>query len=74
MLSYIYTDAVKNLSRENAFHTLRCANKYGLPLLGAICTNFILNQISIDSCLDLLDMAVRIGEGAPSVLEKCLPD
>ncbi|XP_055350028.1 BTB/POZ domain-containing protein 2-like [Paramacrobiotus metropolitanus] len=72
MLSYIYTDDVKNLSLDNAFHTLRCADKYGLPLLGAICTNFILNQIRTDSCLDMLDTAVRYANAAPCVLEKCL--
>ncbi|XP_055350029.1 BTB/POZ domain-containing protein 6-like [Paramacrobiotus metropolitanus] len=72
MLSYIYTDAVKNLSQDNVFHTLGCADKYDLPLLVAICVEFALKELKIQNCLDMLDSAVLYASVAPSILEKCL--
>ncbi|XP_055343602.1 BTB/POZ domain-containing protein 6-like [Paramacrobiotus metropolitanus] len=45
MLSYIYTDAVKNFTWENVFHIMSCADKYDLPLLVASCANFIQKKL-----------------------------
>ncbi|XP_055349986.1 BTB/POZ domain-containing protein 3-like [Paramacrobiotus metropolitanus] len=72
ILSYIYTDAVKSLNLDNLFGTLGCADKYDLPLLVVMCTDFILAELSIDNCLDVLDSAVHCAVAAPSILEKCL--
>ncbi|XP_055351489.1 BTB/POZ domain-containing protein 1-like [Paramacrobiotus metropolitanus] len=72
MLSYLYTDVVGNFTLDNVFHTLGCADKYDLPLLLAMCAEFVLNQLNISNCLDMLDSAVHYGNVAPSILEKCL--
>ncbi|XP_055337348.1 BTB/POZ domain-containing protein 6-like [Paramacrobiotus metropolitanus] len=72
MLCYIYTDAVDGLTQDNAFHTLACADKYDLPLLMDICTDFVLTELSIGNCLDILDNAVYYAVIAPSILEECL--
>ncbi|XP_055351450.1 BTB/POZ domain-containing protein 6-like isoform X2 [Paramacrobiotus metropolitanus] len=71
MISYIYTDTVKNLTSDNVFHTLGCADKYDLPLLVAMCTDFVLNNLSIRNCLDVLDSAVHYAVAAPGILERC---
>ncbi|XP_055350033.1 BTB/POZ domain-containing protein 1-like [Paramacrobiotus metropolitanus] len=70
--SYIYTDAVKNLTQENIFPTIVCANKYDLPLLVIICCDFIVKGLTSGNCLNILDNAVLHADVAPSVLEKCL--
>ncbi|XP_055344761.1 BTB/POZ domain-containing protein 3-like isoform X2 [Paramacrobiotus metropolitanus] len=72
MLSYIYTDSVETLSKDNVFPTLGCADKYDLPLLVAMCTDFVLKDLNIHNCLDILDDAVHYDSVAPSILEKCL--
>ncbi|XP_055330382.1 NADH-cytochrome b5 reductase 3-like [Paramacrobiotus metropolitanus] len=72
LLSYIYTDAVTNFTPENVFQTLMCADKYDLPLLLALCTDFILGLLNVDNCLHNLDNAVLYANAAPDVLVKCL--
>ncbi|XP_055344765.1 BTB/POZ domain-containing protein 3-like [Paramacrobiotus metropolitanus] len=72
MLSYIYTDALENLTKENVFPTLGCADKYDLPLLVSMCTDFVLKDLNINNCLDILDDAIHYDTVAPSILEKCL--
>ncbi|XP_055356821.1 BTB/POZ domain-containing protein 1-like [Paramacrobiotus metropolitanus] len=72
MLSYLYTDVVWDFTQDNVFHTLGCADKYDLPLLVAMCTNFVLSDLNIGNCLDMLDSAVHYANVAPSILEKCL--
>ncbi|XP_055350030.1 BTB/POZ domain-containing protein 1-like [Paramacrobiotus metropolitanus] len=64
---------ISTLSRIcQVFPTLLCADKYGLPLLIAICTNVILDVISINNCLHMLDVAMQYASVAPSIMEKCL--
>ncbi|XP_055344643.1 BTB/POZ domain-containing protein 3-like [Paramacrobiotus metropolitanus] len=72
MLSFIYTDAVQTLTKDNVFPTLGCADKYDLPLLVAMCTDFVLKDLTISNCLDILDDAVHYDSVAPSILEECL--
>ncbi|XP_055350805.1 BTB/POZ domain-containing protein 3-like [Paramacrobiotus metropolitanus] len=71
MLSYMYTDEVTNLTLDNVFDTLKCADKYDLPLLLAMCTDFILSKLNITNCLHILDNVVNYGDAAPSIVEKC---
>ncbi|XP_055347784.1 BTB/POZ domain-containing protein 6-like [Paramacrobiotus metropolitanus] len=70
MLSFMYTDCVENLSEENAFQTLYCAQKYDLPLLSEQCTAFLLRQLKAENCLLNLENAMFLD--AESVVEKCL--
>ncbi|XP_055350025.1 uncharacterized protein LOC129596703 [Paramacrobiotus metropolitanus] len=72
MLSFLYTDKVTNFTQDNVFDTLKCADKYDLPLLVTMCTDFVLDTIDVHNCLDSLDSALHFGEAAPSILEKCL--
>ncbi|XP_055350022.1 BTB/POZ domain-containing protein 3-like [Paramacrobiotus metropolitanus] len=72
MLSYIYTDAVTNFTQDNVFDTLKCADKYDLPLLLTMCTDFVLGTLNLNNCLHVLDNAVHYAGVAPSILEKCL--
>ncbi|XP_055350018.1 BTB/POZ domain-containing protein 3-like [Paramacrobiotus metropolitanus] len=72
MLSYIYTDMVTNLTHDNVFDTLKCADKYDLPLLVAMCTNVVLDTLNLNNCLQILDNAVLYAGPAPKILEKCL--
>ncbi|XP_055351461.1 BTB/POZ domain-containing protein 1-like [Paramacrobiotus metropolitanus] len=72
ILSYLYTDAVGNFTRDNVFHTVDCADKYDLPLLVAMCTEFVRDVLNINNCLDILDKALHYTNIAPSILENCL--
>ncbi|XP_055350760.1 BTB/POZ domain-containing protein 2-like [Paramacrobiotus metropolitanus] len=72
LLSYIYTDAVADFTEDNVFDTLKCADKYDLPLLLAMCTSFALQTLNINNCLDILDNAVQYAAAAPSIPKKCL--
>ncbi|XP_055348251.1 BTB/POZ domain-containing protein 3-like isoform X3 [Paramacrobiotus metropolitanus] len=72
MLSYIYTDSVENLQPENVLQTLYCAEKYDLPWLTEICTDFVLLRLKPDNCLTYLENAVRWVPDCSVVIEKCL--
>ncbi|XP_055356247.1 BTB/POZ domain-containing protein 3-like [Paramacrobiotus metropolitanus] len=72
MLSYIYTDAVKDFTLDNVFHTLKCADKYDLPLLVAQCTEFVMGKLNVNNCLAIIDNAMHYAGAAPSILEQCL--
>ncbi|XP_055350069.1 BTB/POZ domain-containing protein 3-like isoform X2 [Paramacrobiotus metropolitanus] len=72
VLSYIYTDAVPNLSDDNVFPTLNSADKYDLPLLVEKCVEFILNKLNLDNCLEILEKAVQHTCASPDIMERCL--
>ncbi|XP_055357575.1 BTB/POZ domain-containing protein 6-B-like, partial [Paramacrobiotus metropolitanus] len=72
VLCYMYTDTVTNFTQENVFDTLTCADKYDLPLLVTMCTDFVLDTVNVNNCLDILDNAVRCAGIAPKILEHCL--
>ncbi|XP_055344740.1 BTB/POZ domain-containing protein 1-like [Paramacrobiotus metropolitanus] len=72
MLSYIYTDTVQTFTKDNVFLTLSCADRYDLPSLVVLCTEYIMNKLNVNNCLDILDDAVLYASAAPSILEKCL--
>ncbi|XP_055349985.1 BTB/POZ domain-containing protein 3-like [Paramacrobiotus metropolitanus] len=72
MISYVYTDDVKELTLDNVFHTLGCADKYDLSHLVFKCTDFVLRALNSNNCLDMLNGAVQYGIRAPEILEKCL--
>ncbi|XP_055331589.1 BTB/POZ domain-containing protein 3-like isoform X2 [Paramacrobiotus metropolitanus] len=55
MLSYVYTDSLENLSLENVFPTLNCADKYDLPELVQTCTDFITSRLTEDDILATLE-------------------
>ncbi|XP_055350806.1 BTB/POZ domain-containing protein 3-like [Paramacrobiotus metropolitanus] len=72
MLSYIYTDTVKTLSKDNVFQTLVCADKYDIPSLMEKCTRFIMDNLDTDNCLEHLEKIIRHKCTAPRVTKKCL--
>ncbi|XP_055347926.1 BTB/POZ domain-containing protein 6-B-like [Paramacrobiotus metropolitanus] len=72
MLSFIYTDAVTDFTLDNVFSTLGCADKYDLPLLVGMCTDFVLDTLNTSNCLDILDNAILYETSAPSILVRCL--
>ncbi|XP_055353030.1 BTB/POZ domain-containing protein 6-B-like [Paramacrobiotus metropolitanus] len=69
MLSFLYTDAVDNLSADNVFGTLKCADKYDLPQLVDICSEFIRKRLNPDNCLDTLKEA--LDWQAEKIVKKC---
>ncbi|XP_055348202.1 BTB/POZ domain-containing protein 6-B-like [Paramacrobiotus metropolitanus] len=71
MLSYMYTDTMEHLAAENAVQTLYCADKYDLPWLAELCTNFILDHLTAYNCLIYLEHALRWTPPCDAVLEKC---
>ncbi|XP_055350060.1 BTB/POZ domain-containing protein 3-like [Paramacrobiotus metropolitanus] len=72
MLRFMYTDTVAGFTPDNVFDTLICADKYELPLLVVMCTDFILDMLNTNNCLHILDRAVRYANAPPTILEKCL--
>ncbi|XP_055347876.1 BTB/POZ domain-containing protein 6-like isoform X2 [Paramacrobiotus metropolitanus] len=72
MLSCMYTDAVDkdNLTMDNVFPTIRCADKYDLPQLTAICSDFVAAQLNAQNCIAILEQAVQWQ--ADHVVEECL--
>ncbi|XP_055357388.1 BTB/POZ domain-containing protein 2-like [Paramacrobiotus metropolitanus] len=55
---------------ENAFETLYCAEKYGIPSLFNHCSQFIVCRLDSNNCLISLEKALRFG--ADSVIKGCL--
>ncbi|XP_055350811.1 BTB/POZ domain-containing protein 2-like [Paramacrobiotus metropolitanus] len=72
MLSYVYTDSVEDFNAQNVFPTLRCADKYDLPVLMDRCCEYILHHLNTDNCLITLENANRWSPDFDSIVEKCL--
>ncbi|XP_055353001.1 BTB/POZ domain-containing protein 6-like [Paramacrobiotus metropolitanus] len=70
MLSFVYTDAVDGLSADNVFGTMKCADKYDLPQLLKICTDFVVDQLKPENCLTTMKLA--LDWQAENIVEKCL--
>ncbi|XP_055347118.1 BTB/POZ domain-containing protein 3-like [Paramacrobiotus metropolitanus] len=70
MLSFVYTEAVENLTSDNVFATMSCADKYDLPQLVRICSDFIGSHLNAETCLATLQQAVSWH--ADSIVEKCM--
>ncbi|XP_055330299.1 BTB/POZ domain-containing protein 3-like [Paramacrobiotus metropolitanus] len=72
MLSFVYTDGVPvdDLNAGNVFATMSCANKYGLPELVQLCSNFVVSQLTADNCLATLKQAVFWH--ADNIVDECL--
>ncbi|XP_055348243.1 BTB/POZ domain-containing protein 3-like [Paramacrobiotus metropolitanus] len=51
MLSFLYTDAVDSLSTDNVIETMVCADKYDVPQLVQICSDFLDRQLNSGNCL-----------------------
>ncbi|XP_055353463.1 BTB/POZ domain-containing protein 6-like [Paramacrobiotus metropolitanus] len=71
LLSYIYTGSVENMKEENALPTLYCADKYDLPWLAELCTDFVVDELDADNCLLYLEHALRWTPDCDPVVEKC---
>ncbi|XP_055353038.1 BTB/POZ domain-containing protein 6-B-like [Paramacrobiotus metropolitanus] len=77
MLSFLYTDTMDNLTADNVFFTMFCADKYDLPLLVKICSDFVVNQLTPTNCLETLKQVQSfsqsaVGSFAVSIVERCL--
>ncbi|XP_055350802.1 BTB/POZ domain-containing protein 2-like [Paramacrobiotus metropolitanus] len=71
MLEYIYTDAV-NVTIDDVFPTMQCADKYDLPRLADRCYDFILKDLRINNCLlHALDWSID-SDPDNSIVENCL--
>ncbi|XP_055330129.1 BTB/POZ domain-containing protein 1-like isoform X2 [Paramacrobiotus metropolitanus] len=70
MLNYLYTDQMADLRWDNAFQTLYCAKKYGIPSLLDLCSDCIINSLTVDNCLANFEDALHLG--AEKVQSKCL--
>ncbi|XP_055350011.1 BTB/POZ domain-containing protein 3-like [Paramacrobiotus metropolitanus] len=70
MLNLVYTGAVEDLSDDNVFPTINCADKYDFPLLTEMCSEFIMSQLNADNFLMNLEDAIHWG--AKGIAEKCL--
>ncbi|XP_055353467.1 BTB/POZ domain-containing protein 6-A-like [Paramacrobiotus metropolitanus] len=71
MLNYIYTGSVDDIKQGNALQTVYCAEKYDLPWLSELCTDFVLDQVKPDNCLMYLENALRWTPNCDHVLDKC---
>ncbi|XP_055347881.1 BTB/POZ domain-containing protein 1-like [Paramacrobiotus metropolitanus] len=71
MLSFMYTEAVENLTVDNVIATMRCADKYDVPQLTSKCAGFITTHLNRDNCLTLLEQAIywRVDD---DIVETCL--
>ena len=56
LLRFIYTDQVK-LTETNAEPLLAVANQYLLPLLKSNCEEFIINNLTIENCIEMFMLA-----------------
>ncbi|XP_055351421.1 BTB/POZ domain-containing protein 6-A-like [Paramacrobiotus metropolitanus] len=69
MLCFMYTDEVENLTAENAFDTMKCADKYDVAPLVQMCLEKNFGQLDVDNCLSALEKAFQWH--ADSFLQKC---
>ncbi|XP_055350072.1 BTB/POZ domain-containing protein 1-like [Paramacrobiotus metropolitanus] len=58
MLNFMYTDKA-DLTVEKVWPVFQCADKYDVPLLVEMCTQFVLKQIRPENCLTYLEKAVK---------------
>ncbi|XP_055353051.1 BTB/POZ domain-containing protein 6-B-like [Paramacrobiotus metropolitanus] len=58
MLSFLYTDTTENLHLDNLIQTSMCADKYDLPLLVEMCSDFASAGLTVDNCLTILENAI----------------
>ncbi|XP_055348253.1 BTB/POZ domain-containing protein 6-like [Paramacrobiotus metropolitanus] len=70
LLSFLYTDAVDNLSIDNVIETMACADKYDVPQLMEVCADFVERQLNSRNCLAVLKNAVYWH--VEHIVEKCL--
>ncbi|XP_055355064.1 BTB/POZ domain-containing protein 2-like [Paramacrobiotus metropolitanus] len=76
MLKYIYADKA-DVTVENVFPTMKCADKYDLPFLGDFCFGFFMQDLipefrDADCYLLHLENALMWAVGIESVVENCL--
>ncbi|XP_055350087.1 BTB/POZ domain-containing protein 3-like [Paramacrobiotus metropolitanus] len=69
MLSYFYIDRV-DLNHENVFPTQYCADRYDVPLMVDLCSQFVFKDLDTRNCLTYLDMALKWH--ADAFMEPCL--
>ncbi|XP_055355153.1 BTB/POZ domain-containing protein 6-like [Paramacrobiotus metropolitanus] len=72
LLNYVYSDSLENITADNVFPTLHCADKFGLPFLVDACCDYIGKHLNVDNCLAMLDNANRWTPTSDTILEKCL--
>ncbi|XP_055351477.1 BTB/POZ domain-containing protein 6-A-like [Paramacrobiotus metropolitanus] len=70
LLSYMYTDEAENLSPDNVFDTMKCADKYDVAPLVLACADEIVSQLNVTNCLSTLEQAVQCHAGY--IVEECL--
>ncbi|XP_055357300.1 BTB/POZ domain-containing protein 6-B-like [Paramacrobiotus metropolitanus] len=58
MLKFLYTRSLNGeLTEDNVFQTMYCADKYNLPLLLELCLKFVNTHLKADNCLMFLEKA-----------------
>ncbi|XP_055357157.1 BTB/POZ domain-containing protein 6-like [Paramacrobiotus metropolitanus] len=74
LLQYLYTRSVdENLTSDNVFETMHCADKYNLPQLMELCFKFVNSQLNAGNCLLFLEKAMSSAqECSAGFVEKCL--
>ncbi|XP_055348211.1 BTB/POZ domain-containing protein 6-B-like [Paramacrobiotus metropolitanus] len=70
LLSFMYADTVENLTLDNVFATMSCADKYDLPQLVEISSALVISQLKPENCLDILEEAIQ--SHADGIVQKCL--
>ncbi|XP_055335897.1 BTB/POZ domain-containing protein 6-B-like [Paramacrobiotus metropolitanus] len=70
LLSFAYADTVENLTDDNVLATMRCADKYYMPQLMAVCSEFLVSHLNLENCLAFLDEAIQWH--AEGVVRQCL--
>ncbi|XP_055329929.1 BTB/POZ domain-containing protein 1-like [Paramacrobiotus metropolitanus] len=56
--SFMYTDTVDHIHLDNVVATMSCADKYDLPQLTQICSDFIESHLKVENCLSIWKQAV----------------
>ncbi|XP_055347925.1 BTB/POZ domain-containing protein 2-like [Paramacrobiotus metropolitanus] len=74
MLTFLYTRTLGGeLTADNVFETMYCADKYNLPLLMELCQQFINSHLNIDNCLVFWKKAKHsMLDCLAGFVEKCL--
>ncbi|XP_055357390.1 kelch-like protein 38, partial [Paramacrobiotus metropolitanus] len=67
---FVYTDTVTSLTVDNVAQTMYCTEKYNIPALFDLCSEFIIGQLTVDNCLTVLQSVQHLN--ADNVVEKCL--
>ena len=69
LLRFIYTDRVQ-LTKSNAEPLLAASNQYSIPLLQYKCEKYFIKQVSIENCIEMLNLAVL--HNAPYLKDRTL--